>query len=114
MLPAELIRALYTNSWPGNVRELQNVLQRYLATRDLGAVLPSLGDSSWSDTLHTEAPPIGMALPDAVEAYEKRVIAHALVQTGHHVGKTGELLGIPRRTLTRKISAYQLRHKNKP
>ncbi|GAK53833.1 sigma54 specific transcriptional regulator, Fis family [Candidatus Moduliflexus flocculans] len=39
VLPAEFMQALYAYDWPGNVRELQNILQRYLATNDVMAVL---------------------------------------------------------------------------
>jgi transcriptional regulator with PAS, ATPase and Fis domain len=113
MLPAELVLALYQYEWPGNVRELQNVLQRYVATGDLSAVFPTLGDS-----VHMRAPfppeerSNPRKLPEAVEALERRMIADALTQTGYHIGKTAELLGTPRRTLERKITRYRLKHKN--
>ena len=46
MLPGELVQGLYAYDWPGNVRELQNVLQRYLATHNIQAVLQTLGVSA--------------------------------------------------------------------
>jgi DNA-binding NtrC family response regulator len=55
-----------------------------------------------------------LKLPEAVEALERRMIADALTQTGHHIGKTVELLGMPRRTLERKIKRYRLKRTNTP
>lgn len=111
MLPAELVHALYAWDWPGNVRELQNILQRYLVTHSLEAVLPLLGAA---------APPRAAApflfppehfpatLPEAVQILEKRMIMQTLAQTDHRIGKTAEKLGMPLRTLQYKIKKYQL------
>jgi len=109
MLPGELVQVLYAYDWPGNVRELQNVLQRYVATRNLNAVLPSLGISArFRSHSAAELPPADLPLPDAVADLEKRMIAETLARTKHHIGKTSALLKIPRRTLQRKIKAYDL------
>ena len=107
MLPPELVQAFYAYDWPGNVRELQNVVQRYLVTRDPRAVLSLLGASSVSrDTsLAENLPP---TLPEAVRALEKRMITHMLGQTQHRIGKTAKQLGMPVRTLQYKIKKYQL------
>ncbi len=110
MLPGELVRMLYAYDWPGNVRELQNVLQRYLVTGDLQAVLSTLGG-----TAHPRwRAPLGHAserltLPDALHALEQQMIAEAWERTQHHIGKTAEELGMPRRTLQNKLIKYQLR-----
>ena len=45
---------------------------------------------------------------EAVEAYEKRLIAKALEQNLDNMAKTAARLGIPLRTLYRKIKKYQL------
>jgi arginine utilization regulatory protein len=45
---------------------------------------------------------------DAVEALEKKMIADALAHNHWHKGKTSEMLGIPRKTLQRKIKKYRL------
>jgi len=43
-----------------------------------------------------------------VEALEKQMIAEGLEETGWQRGKTAELLGIPRRSLLRKMNKYQI------
>ncbi|PIE31433.1 hypothetical protein CSA56_18325 [candidate division KSB3 bacterium] len=110
MLPPEIVRAFYAYDWPGNVRELQNVLQRYLATRDPHPVLSLLGASVSQTVSYAEnLPP---TLPEAVRTLEKRMITHMLGQTQNRIGKTAEQLGMPVRTLQYKIKKYQLDTKN--
>jgi PAS domain S-box-containing protein len=108
MLPPELVQALYAYDWPGNVRELQNVLQRYLVTRDLESVLPLLGASENARTTVSCAENLPPTLPEAVRVLEKRMITRMLTQTRHRIGKTAEQLGMPVRTLQYKIKKYQL------
>jgi transcriptional regulator with PAS, ATPase and Fis domain len=111
MLPAELVQALYAYEWPGNIRELQNVLQRYLVTRDSGAVLALLGTHTASRAV-SYAENLPPTLPEAVQTLEKRMITHTLTQTQNRIGKTAEKLGMPVRTLQYKIKKYQLLLKN--
>ena len=109
MLPAELVHALYSYNWPGNIRELQNVLQRYLATRDLHGILAFLGVAAQARTLSLSENLTGnLTLPEAVQHLEKEMIENALKQTRHHVVNTAELLGIPRSSLYRKLKHYGL------
>ena len=109
-LPGQILEALYVYDWPGNVRELQNVLQRYLATQHLDAGIPLI--SSRTQGTHTVAKspmsPEGITLPDAVRAFEKQMIADALVKNQQHKINTARMLGIPRSTLHRKIKEYQI------
>ena len=111
LLPAELLEAFYAYDWPGNVRELQNVLQRYLVTRNLNAVLPSLGESprklSPSKVADSHSPN-RLTLPELVENLEKQQITEALSQTGGHIENAANILGVPRSSLYRKIKHYRL------
>jgi transcriptional regulator with PAS, ATPase and Fis domain len=50
----------------------------------------------------------GIRLHEAVEALEKWLIINALEQHYWHRGKTAESLGIPRRSLQRKMNKYGL------
>jgi PAS domain S-box-containing protein len=109
MLPGDLIQTLYAYDWPGNVRELQNVLQRYLATKHLDAVIPLFTNSRG---IHTEPevniPSHGMTLSETVQVVEKQIIADLLARNRYHKSKTAKMLGISRSTLNIKIKQYQL------
>ncbi len=109
MLPGELVLALYGYAWPGNVRELQNVLQRYLVTRDLASVLALIAapvDSRALSEIHVE--PDGIQLPDILHDVERQIIADMLAKNFHRTSITARKLGIPLRTLQRKIKQYGL------
>jgi PAS domain S-box-containing protein len=109
MLPGELVQALYTYNWPGNVWELQNVLQRYLATRDSEAILSLLGQLAEAYSVADgKIDPKGMTLVEVMQTLEKLIIADMLAQNGHRTGKTARQLGINQRTLQKKIKHYRL------
>ncbi len=118
-LPGELVQALYAYNWPGNIRELQNVLQRYVVTRDLNAVCSRLGATTpeppnvAQPALSFTATP-AMSFADAVQRVEKQVITDALEQTDYRVGKTADLLHMPRRTLHNKLKKYGFTLKRTP
>jgi PAS domain S-box-containing protein len=102
-LPVKVAEMLYNYEWPGNVRELQNKLQHYLVTKRLN--LPGV---SQRDLLPDQQVPTSGTLPEAVEALEKTLIANALHQNRWRRGKTADMLGIPRKTLQRKMEKYGL------
>ena len=109
MLPGELVHALYSYHWPGNIRELQNLLQRYLATRDLQGILASIGVAAHSRQISQRGNLSGnLTLAEAVQQLEKEMIENALKQTRHHIVNTAGLLGIPRSSLYRKLKHYGL------
>jgi transcriptional regulator with PAS, ATPase and Fis domain len=112
MLPGEIVQSLYKYEWPGNIRELQNVLQRYLVTQDVNAILSLLGTSAHPRLMpESSIIPDGLTLPEAVQAFEKRMIVDILAQNDYHITKAAEVLGIPRITLHRKIKKHQVRTK---
>ena len=99
---AEARRALELYSWPGNVRELRNVvIQAVVAARDyeIGAGdLPPMQAAA-------PAQPMGCANLE-LDGVEKAAILAALHQTGGHQQKAANLLGVSRRTLSRKLRLY--------
>ena len=112
----EILRAY---DWPGNVRELQNVLQRYVATKHLN--LMDLSDmreessernhlklSRHFSSLQTESDAGTGCLRAAVADYEKDLIRKALDQVRWNRKEASLFLGIPLRTLSRKMKAYEL------
>jgi transcriptional regulator with PAS, ATPase and Fis domain len=108
-IPGHLMETLFQYDWPGNVRELQNVLQRYLAGERLEFIGDRHTEPEERDRISTEFEPHGLSLREAVEAYEKRLIAKVLEQNHGHTEKTAEMLKVPLRTLYGKIQKYQLR-----
>jgi transcriptional regulator with PAS, ATPase and Fis domain len=109
-IPGHVLETLSQYNWPGNVRELQNMVQRYLAGERLEFFSTHRTESSKRDReVESDLGPEGLSLPEAVEAYEKQVIARVLEQNHGHTGKTAAILNIPLRTLYGKIQKYQLR-----
>ena len=109
MLPGDLVLALYDYGWPGNVRELQNVLQRYLVTRDPASVLALIATPIKHRALsEIEVDPEGIHLPEILHDVERQIIADMLAQNFHRASLAAPKLGIPLRTLQRKIKQYGL------
>jgi DNA-binding NtrC family response regulator len=113
--PVSLMRLLEGYEWPGNVRELESAIVTAVEVCRTGA--DSVGVVQLSD-LPDE---IRAALRDASEAernpmvgssevfpslfeVERSHIEHALHETGGNQTKAAKLLGIPRRTLVRKLA----------
>lgn len=108
-LPATMLAALYRYDWPGNVRELQNVLQRYLTIGRLDFMSTGVAEAALSGVLpDVEIGPQGPGLQEAQEALEKQLLLKTLEQHHWHRGKTAESLGIPRRSLQRKMKKHGL------
>lgn len=108
------IDALTQYDWPGNVRELENVLERAAIISGNQTItpqhLPAEMVSSHVSSVLPEVAPTGnvLALPAAVEALERRLIAEALVATQGNKSKAAKLLEISERSLWYKLSQYQM------
>jgi two-component system NtrC family response regulator len=105
-LSAAALSALQGYAWPGNVRELRNAIDRavLLATerviepKHLGLPLHDPGPRR-----HTSSDELG---PDAPE---RERILRGLEACGGNQSRAADLLGIPRRTLVRRIAQLGLR-----
>lgn len=103
-LPGHVHNLLCTYNWPGNVRELQNELQRYLAHQELefiGNIQPDTPFTKQNFSLNAST-----KLHDVLETCEKDHILSVLQRNHGHRGKTAQILGLPRRTLNRKMQKY--------
>jgi len=104
---AEALRILESHSWPGNVRELRNVVTK-------AAVLARDVEILGEDLVLPQAKPRKEATPitslsttgASLDGMEKTMILRVLAQTNGHQQRAAELLGISRRTLSRKLKLY--------
>jgi transcriptional regulator with PAS, ATPase and Fis domain len=118
-IPLQTIQILCDYEWPGNVRELQNVLQRYVTTKNLD-LMGMLGfQEDINEGKHPELiehlifteKGSHEGFPDlrtAVADYEKRLIRKALDQAHWNRKEASKLLGIPLRTLSGKMKTHKL------
>ncbi len=98
------IEALCRYHWPGNVRELRNVIVR--------AAVLARGDVVDTEDLPMEIAgdgpqmplPAGLSLDDL----ERRAILSVLAQVDGHHQRAAAMLGISRRTLSRKLKTYEV------
>jgi DNA-binding NtrC family response regulator len=93
---------LLRHEWPGNVRELRNTV--------LKAAVLSQADEITAEHLPLQRPIAvdrGDSLPlSSLDGMERKMIMRVLEQTGGHQQKAAALLGISRRTLSRKLKLY--------
>jgi transcriptional regulator with PAS, ATPase and Fis domain len=101
----DALRMLQKHSWPGNVRELRNavtkaaVLARDLEIRGDDLALGRLNGASVPEVSNVAS------LPN-LDGMEKSAILKVLAQTNGHQQRAADLLGISRRTLSRKLKLY--------
>src|SRR5438067_881288 len=100
---AETRTALCQYSWPGNIRELRNaVVNAVIAARRY-----EIGVADLPVRVRSRGPRIALAGGLRLEGLEREAILSALaISDGHHQ-RAADLLGISRRTLTRKLRAYR-------
>ncbi len=98
----DALDSLKRYSWPGNVRELRNVVMK-------AAILAENFEIRASDLPAEIRHPSALAGQEplySLDAMERRMILQVLAQTGGHHEAAAELLGISRRTLSRKLKRY--------
>ena len=92
--PAELA-TLVAYPWPGNVRELRNLAERHVL--GLGC-----------DPGHGTTAPEALPLAQAVEQFERALIADALRRHDGNLSRASEALGVAKTTLFDKTRKYGL------
>ena len=108
-ITGQILEKLHEHHWPGNVRELQNLLQRFISLNHLDFITPKGPEQNPSvdRTIETSYPECG-SLRETLEAFESKFISKVLEQNRWHRGITAKTLGIPERTLYRKLRQYQI------
>jgi DNA-binding NtrC family response regulator len=104
---SEAMAALLVYPWPGNVRELRNVVTRAALAARSSEI--SVSDLSLAFNFRPKANgpvPIDQIAVLNLGRIEKRTILHTLAKTNGHQQRAAEMLGISRRTLSRKLKLY--------
>jgi len=102
--------ALVAYAWPGNVRELRNVVMKVSVAACDGQV--DVGDLP-SEITYQPAAALGRAMPVSSAGVhlgdlERQTILRTLQQANGHQGVASKMLGISRRTLSRKLKQYRI------
>ncbi|MBI5084887.1 MAG: sigma-54-dependent Fis family transcriptional regulator [Acidobacteria bacterium] len=110
----DALDALCRYAWPGNVRELRNTVTR-------AAILSRDGTIRRNDLGFAPVPfpapkpvPVFVSGPEStdhspnLDVIERQAILNVLGQTNGHRQRAADLLGISRRTLSRKLKQYRL------
>jgi two-component system C4-dicarboxylate transport response regulator DctD len=83
------------HDWPGNVRELRTVAERFALGLPSDLLKTPLEEGSDSRTLG-----------ERLAAYEKMLIADAIIEAEGDMTRVCEILGLPRRTLNEKMARH--------
>ncbi|MGH1363628.1 MAG: sigma-54-dependent transcriptional regulator [Calditrichia bacterium] len=106
---ADAIKQFMNYSWPGNIRELENLVERLIVIApndeiDAGTVGAQLGNSPVQGMENFS----NLPLEDAVAAFEKSLIVHALKSCEGVKNRAAKMLGIKTSTLYYKLEKYGL------
>ncbi|HWM94549.1 MAG TPA: sigma 54-interacting transcriptional regulator [Thermoanaerobaculia bacterium] len=119
-LDPAVLDLFYTYDWPGNVRELEAAVHRAFVLSSADVLIPE--DFVWiAHHVRGKAVPHPADAPaspvmrlaeggyeEALERYDRQLIAAGLVQTHGRIRETARLLGIARNTLRAKMKRYGL------
>ncbi len=105
------IERLAAYPWPGNIRELRNVVERLAVMSDETLIQDDLvsyylDETSVSDGEGLDAVFHGMSMSEARELLERRMIEHALRETGGNLTRAAGLLGMSPSNLHAKTRRY--------
>jgi two-component system response regulator AtoC len=108
------MKLLMRYEWPGNVRELENCLCRAVTlgdrkTIDESDLSPALLHGNGVSKTDSAMPEVDDATSTvALDELERLTIQRVFEKVGGDKTKAGELLGISRATLYRKLKRYQI------
>ncbi len=112
----EAMNLLLNFDWPGNIRQLENAIERACVTARDGVIepkhLPPDLVAPLASSKGVPAVDISRSLPELLQEitslYEKRYLEKALRKTRGHVGRCAKITGLSRRSVTDKISHYEI------
>lgn len=103
--------------WPGNIRELENVIERAvnlasgstISKSELPQAILNASGIPPETILQAQAPALGSRLSEESPGNRSyNLLVEALAAERGNVSKTSERLGIPKRTLYRRIKKYNI------
>jgi len=96
LIPPEVLRDLMAQPWPGNVRELRNAADCFVLGLNKMADVPAVAAG-------------GVPLAEAVDSFERALIAAELQRHDGSLARTSEALKIAKTTLHDKIRKHGLK-----
>jgi len=110
------MKLLMRYDWPGNVRELENCLcravtlgdRKVIDESDLSPALLQGGGKAKTESAASEEQDEGATPTVALDELERLTIQRVFEKVGGDKTKAGELLGISRATLYRKLKRYHI------
>lgn len=104
----DAVAMLRSHSWPGNIRELRNVTTKAaIMANDDRISGAELAAEFERPAVAPQPVAIDHADTPNLDGIERRMIMKILAQTNGHQQRAAELLGISRRTLSRKLKIYE-------
>ncbi len=109
-ITAEGINLLMEYSWPGNIRELENLMERLQVIAPGPEIDPQLIAVHLGSGIshNTSGQYENLPLDDALYAFEKNLIVHALKKCDNVKNRAAKLLGIKTSTLYYKLEKFDL------
>jgi two-component system response regulator AtoC len=114
-LAPETVTQLRGYDWPGNIRELRNVMERAFLLSSGGTITPEhlpleklLRGKRQPSAAPSPAPPPTGPVATTMSEIERQAILDALIRCAGNQTRAAELLGIPRRTFCKRLSAHNI------
>jgi len=106
---------LLRSPWPGNVRQLENAIERACITAREGTIRAEDFPADVAQRTKSREQfqidltrPLPEQLSELTASFEERYLRKALRRTRGHVGKCAKISGLSRRSVTEKISQYNI------
>ncbi len=111
----EAMEQLLSYTWPGNVRQLENAIERACVIARDGVIRPQnlpheVSRPARKPTALTIdlSRPLPEQLAQLTAAFEERYLRKALRRSRGHVGRCAKISGLSRRSISAKISQYNI------
>jgi transcriptional regulator with PAS, ATPase and Fis domain len=112
----QAMELLLQHRWPGNIRELENAIERGVVTSQDNVIRPENLPPELAGPLTVKYPfevdltrPLADVLREVTADIEERYIRKALKKSRGNIGRCAKICGLSRRSISAKISAYQIK-----